>query len=128
MNTAPSQYVPGVCNIGPVEIARRRRSGWIGLLIAVVLLVSLLLVHAPAAFRLLLFFPVTVAASGFLQAYLHFCAGFGSRGLFNFDAKIGKTYSVEQVEYRAKDRRKAFQILGQSVAVGIAVAIICFFL
>jgi hypothetical protein len=36
-----SQYVPGVCNIGPAEIRRRRLAGWAGLGAAVLLLVAL---------------------------------------------------------------------------------------
>jgi hypothetical protein len=30
-----------------------------------------------------------MGATGFLQAAMHFCAGFGMRGLINFGSEIG---------------------------------------
>ena len=33
--TTTNLYQPGVCNIGPAEIRARRRTGWIGLAVAV---------------------------------------------------------------------------------------------
>ena len=75
-----SSYQPGVCNIGPAEIARRRRSGHVGVLASVVLLVLLVAIDAPPLARLLVALPAAGAASGYLQAWFHFCAGFGSRG------------------------------------------------
>ncbi len=46
-------YRPGVCNIGPAEIARRRRAGHVGLGATVVLLAVLLGLHTPPLVRLL---------------------------------------------------------------------------
>src|SRR3982751_5981491 len=77
-------YVPGVCNIGPAEIASRRRSGHVGMLAAVGLLLVLVAIAAPPIARLLIALPVAVGASGYLQARLRFCAGFGAAGVFNF--------------------------------------------
>ena len=51
-----------------------------------------------------------VSAIGFLQAYMHFCAYFGFASLFNF-GDVGKTYTVQQAEFRSKDRSKAWQIV-----------------
>ena len=36
-----TEYVPGVCNIGPDEIARRRNLGWVALAITLLLLLTL---------------------------------------------------------------------------------------
>ncbi len=41
------QYIPGVCNIGPQEIARRRRSGHVGLIVTIGALVALVAIGAP---------------------------------------------------------------------------------
>jgi hypothetical protein len=123
MKTATNQYIPGVCNIGPAEITKRRQLGWIGLIATIVSLVLLILLNASKPTRLIVFLPVALSSSGFLQAYLHFCAGFGSQGLYNFDSKVGKADSVDQAEFRAKDRRKALQIFGGSAAIGLVVAI-----
>ncbi len=39
----PAEYQAGVCNIGPEEIARRRRAGHIGLVISIAVFVGLVL-------------------------------------------------------------------------------------
>jgi len=119
----PAEYIPGVCNIGPAEIAKRRRSGWAGAAATVAVWAALAAVDAPPPLRLLTFFPATMAAAGFLQAAMHFCAYFGFASLFNFGPEAGKTDTVAEAEFRRKDRRKAWQILGYSVAVGFGVAV-----
>jgi hypothetical protein len=116
-------YQPGVCNIGPQEISRRRRAGHVGLVAAVVLLAVLVAVGAPPLARLLVAIPAAMAASGYLQAWLKFCAGFGSRGIFNF-GDVGTTHDVIDDEARAQDRARARQIGFASLAIGVAVAII----
>jgi len=116
-------YQPGVCNIGPEEIRRRRRAGHVGLVAAVVLLAVLVAVGAPPLTRLLVAMPAAMAASGYLQAWLKFCAGFGSRGIFNF-GQVGETHAVIDAEARARDRSRARQIGLASLAIGVAVAII----
>jgi hypothetical protein len=65
---------------------------------------------------------------GFLQAAFHFCAGFGSRGLYNFGTEVGKTETVQQAEFRRKDQRKALLISLYSALIGIAVAALGFLL
>jgi hypothetical protein len=117
-----SEYVPGVCNIGPAEIRRRRHVGWFGAVLTVVLWGAFFLLRIPAPWRLLLFFPAAMSAVGFLQAVMHFCANFGMRGVFNFGPRVGKTDTVEQAEFRRKDRQKAAQIILYSCLIGITVA------
>jgi hypothetical protein len=126
--TAKTEYIPGVCNIGPAEIRRRRQSGWIGLGLLVLLWAAFLVFAVPAPWRLLLFLPAMVSATGFLQAAFHFCAGFGMRGVFNFGSEVGKTDTVEQADFRIKDRRKARLIALYSALVGVVVATAGFFL
>jgi hypothetical protein len=121
MSPAP-KYIPGVCNIGPAEIRMRRAFGWVALAAAVILLAAVLMLQAPAAWLWLEALPVTAAAVGFLQAYLHFCANFGLRGVYNFGAKVGRTDTVEQAKYRAADRRRANQIILASLVIGLVVA------
>jgi hypothetical protein len=121
------EYIPGVCNIGAAEIAQRRRFGWIGLAVTVLLWAVFAVFGAAAPWRLFLFLPSSMAATGFLQAVLHFCAGFGMKGLFNFGPEVGKTDTVEQAEFRRKDRAKALRIMGYSALIGTAVALVGFF-
>jgi hypothetical protein len=118
----PGEYRPGVCNIGPAEISRRRRSGHAGVIATVVLLAVLIAVHSPTPLRLLAFFPAAVAAAGYLQAWLRFCAGFGWLGVLNF-GDVGTTEQVGSSEDRARDRAKAIRIGLASAAIGAVVAI-----
>jgi hypothetical protein len=116
------EYRPGVCNIGPAEIARRRRAGHTGLVATVALLAVLVAIDAPPLARLVLVIPATIAASGYLQARFKFCAGFGGAGVFNF-GDVGATETVVDETARAADRRKAGRIGLASFAIGSAVAI-----
>jgi hypothetical protein len=121
-------YQPGVCNIGSAEIARRMRSGWIGVGATAILGLVVVLFHVPAVWRLSLFVPAFFAATGLLQGFMHFCAAFGMRGVFNFELDVGKTKDVGQAEYRRKDRQKALQLLAYSVLIAIVVTTAVFLL
>jgi hypothetical protein len=115
-------YVPGVCNIGPAEIARRRRAGHAGLAVSVVLFAALVLIGAPHWARLLLVLPAGASASGYLQAVFHFCAGFGSQGVFNF-GPLGTVQTVPDPQARARDRMRSIQIGVGSLAIGVVVVV-----
>jgi len=121
--TTSSGYQPGVCNIGPDEIARRRRAGHVGLLATLVALAVSVVIGAPPLARFLVAIPAAGAASGYLQARLKFCAGFGVRGVFNF-GPIGPTHHVADVEPRARDRAMATRIGLASVAIGVVVGVV----
>ena len=121
-------YNPGECNIGSAEIRRRTQSGWAGLTLTVILWGALIAFRVLAPWRLLLFFPAFFGAVGFLQAAMHFCAGFAMRGVFNFGPQVGQTSAIEKEEFKLKDRRKAGQIILLSALIGIVVALGGFFL
>lgn len=120
--TTTNLYQPGVCNIGPAEIRARRRTGWIGLAVAVVFLVLAFALQIPAPFRLLVALPVGMAATGFLQGAFHFCVRFGTQGLFNF-GEMGAEEQVHEAEYRRKDQRKAILIVVLSLLITVVVAV-----
>lgn len=115
-------YHPGVCNIGPAEIRRRRMAGHIGTLVTLVGLVALVYLDAPPRTRLILILPAAGAASGYLQAWFKFCAGFGSRGIFNF-GPLGDSTRVTDRDALARDRRRSREIGGMALAVGVVVGI-----
>lgn len=117
-------YRAGVCNIGPAEIARRRRTGHLGAAATVALFLVLLATDKPQWWRLALFVPAAVSASGYLQAATRFCANYGWRGVFNFgDAGFGDTTSVADAAARRADRVKAAQIGLGSAVFGTVVAV-----
>jgi hypothetical protein len=117
------QYVPGTCNIGPQEIALRRRAGHVGLAVTAALAAALLRSNANRAWRLALALPAAGAASGYLQARQHFCANFGLRGVYNFTTR-GHEQQVGSDEARAADRRRALQISAASAGIGLGVAVV----
>ena len=128
--SSPTQgvgYESGVCNIGPAEIARRRRSGHAALLVSVVLLAVLLVIGAPHWTRLALVLTAGGSASGYLQAWLHFCAGFGSAGVFNF-GPLGNVEQVADPAARSRDRSRSIEIGLASLAIGLVVGIAAFLL
>lgn len=122
-----NHYVPGVCNIGKEEIRKRMRTGWSGLILTVITATLLLWLGADRPWRLLILIPATMSAIGFIQAYSRFCVYFGFGHLFNF-GETGKTDTIEQAEFRAKDRAKAWQILGYCITIGLIVALLFYFL
>lgn len=120
------EYVAGACNISKAEENRRLASGWLGTGLVLVLEGLFLVFGVPAGWRLTLFVPAALAASGFLQAGMHFCARYGLAGVFNVAAPVGQTEAVAEAEALAKDRAKALQILGLSVLIALAVAVAAF--
>jgi hypothetical protein len=120
------QYIPGVCNIGPAEIAVRKRTGWIGLALAALLWILLVYSDVGRSWFLLLFVPSALSAVGFIQGAMHFCAAYGLRSVFNVASEVGDTDTVLQAEFRAQDKKKARQILGSSAGIGVLVAVVAF--
>jgi hypothetical protein len=117
------EYRPGVCNIGPAEIAKRRRSGHVGLIITVALFAVLVALGVPHWMRFIVALPAAVAASGYLQAYLKFCVGFATLHVFNFD-ELGPTTKIVDPGARARDRTRALQMLAVTTSVGAAVGLV----
>ena len=126
MESSDLKYVPGVCNIGPGEAANRRMLGRIGLVSTMVLWAAFLLFHAPQALRIVLFLPAFAAAMGYLQSGLHFCSGFGLKGVYNVMQKAGPTETVEQASFRKLDRQKAIRIFVGAVVIAAFVALLGF--
>jgi hypothetical protein len=118
-----AQYVPGTCNIGPAEIAVRRRVGHVGLAVTATLATALVRSNLNPAWRLTLALPAALAASGYLQARQQFCANYGFRGLYNFDAR-GHEQPVPVAGAGNADRRRSLQIAAASAAIGAGVALV----
>lgn len=117
-------YRAGACNIGPAEIARRRRTGIVGLATAGVLAIGLLAVGAPPLARLLVGVPLFFGLMGLVQAQLRFCVGFALAGLRNLGS-LGAQSKVEDAGARAADRRRALGV-GLAVAAAAGVGAVLF--
>jgi hypothetical protein len=122
-------YAPGACNIGPDEIARRKRVAIAGAIATVALAAVLLLIGSPAgdATRLIVALPLTGAAIGWIQAQRRFCMAYGLAGTFNL-GKIGEMSRVSDQAALAADRRTAFIIAAQGLAIGVVGAALFFLL
>jgi hypothetical protein len=114
-----AEYRPGVCNIGPAEISRRRRAGIAGIAAAAILAGGLVVAGAPDWSRWLVALPLAGGTVGLLQARLRFCAAYGFSGVSNF-GPLGRASLVAGEAERRADRRRAAQISLVSAAVGVA--------
>ncbi len=121
MSTIPMDYVPGSCNIGPAEIARRRRAGHAALAATLAFGALALATDAPRPARLLIFIPAYGAAIGYLQAASRFCAGFAMRGVYNFGG-AGRVETVADQEARERDRRRALRMSGRAAVIAALVS------
>ena len=70
--SADAAYRPGACNIGTYEIARRRRAGLVGVVVAALLAIGLLAVDAPQLARLLVLLPLWGGFVSLLQVRRRF--------------------------------------------------------
>ena len=125
------QYVPGACNIGPEEIALRRRAGHAGVAVTAALAAALVRSGSNPAWRLVLALPAAGAAAGYLQARQRFCANYGFRGLYNFESRGHEQpvpgtsgAAAAAVEAREEDRRRSLQITATSASIGLGVALL----
>ena len=116
-------YAPGACNIGPDEIARRRRVALVGLILTIAIAVALLAGGATGPVRLIVALPLTSAAIGWIQARRRFCMAYGLAGTFNLGA-IGEMSRVSDQAALAADRRTALIIAAQGLAIGVAGALL----
>lgn len=126
-NNSGSHYIPGTCNIGKEEIKRRKTAGWAGLILTVIIATLLLWFNAPHWIRPIIFIPAVMGATGFIQAYSKFCVYFGLGHMFNF-SNVGTTDTIQQAEFRIKDRKKAWQLLFYAITAGLVITLIFYFL
>ena len=116
-------YQPGVCNIGPAEIARRRRSAIAATAITLLVAAGMLLARWPDVTRLALLPFAAGTAVAWLQVTRRFCVAFGSAGILNF-GDLGTTVNVEDGEARAADRRTALRMILEGLVCGGVVTLL----
>jgi hypothetical protein len=112
------EYIPGTCNIGPSEIRMRQTMAWVCLLVTIGLSAYLYLLPS-REFRLIVFLPSFVTAVLFLQSVFSFCVHYGFQGVFNVQSSLGKTDTIEQAEFRQRDRLTAIRILASAAVIAM---------
>ncbi|MHB8892427.1 MAG: hypothetical protein ACYC65_10340 [Candidatus Limnocylindrales bacterium] len=117
-------YVPGVCNIGPWEIRRRRAFAIAGFVTAAVLLAGLVAFGAPPLTRVLVLPPVWSGVFSWLQARRRFCAGFAMAGISNFaDGEAGRQTVKDPAAHRA-DVEATLRMTRDSFLLALPVAVV----
>jgi hypothetical protein len=114
-------YAPGACNISRQEGLLRLISGLIGTGLTVVAALAFFALGVPPLWRLTLFLPALMGATGFLQSTMKFCVNYGLRGVYNVANEVGETSQVAEAS-KAVDRRKSFRILSYAVLIAAVVA------
>ena len=115
-------YIPGVCNIGPLEIQRRKNWFYVAVF-GSFMIASMFLVSEFNLF-LTIFSYLVLLGTGFglglvfFEWYDKFCIAFGFFGYFNFQ-KLGNYSRVENKDYTNIDRRKVLNILIKSLLVSV---------
>jgi len=117
-------YVPGVCNIGPWEIRRRRTIGIVGIVAAIVLFAALVAAGAPPIARLLVLLPLWGGTLSWLQARRRFCAGFAMAGISNFtDGEAGRRAVTDPAAHRA-DVAATMRMTRDSFLIALPITIV----
>ena len=108
---------PGTCNIGPAEIARRRRSAMFVTGVATIAAALLVLGGGPPIVRLAIFPLAAAAAVTWLQVVRRFCVAFGAAGVRNFGS-LGSTERLDDPAERAAHRNAALRMVVEGVVYG----------
>lgn len=128
---AEEGYRPGGCNIGPAEIAQRRRAAIVGTAVTIVVYLVLVALSSGAALPRAARFVVAVPAAGtivaWLQVWFRFCVAFGSRGVANF-GPVGTVTRVEDAEARRADRARVLRMAGAAVVGGVVLGLLAVFI
>jgi hypothetical protein len=121
------QYVAGSCNIGTGEIRRRQLVAIIGTVLTVITLIGFISTSAEPSLRLGIFIPLSVASIGWVQSRRKFCLAYGFMGVLNF-GKLGNISRVTDKASLAADRKTAFSILAQSLAISAGLTALVYLL
>lgn len=117
MTVSPS---PGACNIGPAELARRRRAAILATGLTIVAAGVLLWSGVAPIVRLAIFPLAAAAAVTWLQVIRRFCVAFGVAGIRNFGA-LGSADIVLDRSARAADRGTALRMIAEGSLYGLIV-------
>jgi len=123
MKPATDSYIPGVCNINKKEIAYRRKAGYVGVGVALVLFGILLGLKLSKWTRLILFLPLYIGAIGFLQAKNKFCVAYGAEGKQNANEDSTEATAVSDHAARARDKIKARSLNLQVAVITLGISL-----
>jgi len=124
MAKTATNYVPGVCNINPQEIRKRRQAGHFGLAVTIILIVAALLLHVSWIFRIIVIIPAYLSAIGYLQAHNKFCVGYASAKQQHADD--GEVVAITDEKALALDKKKVRRMnLQATIIAAFVAAVVC---
>jgi hypothetical protein len=126
MNAQETAYIPGVCNINTDEIARRRKIGHIGIVVFIVVFGLFLLGGFSRYYRIILFLPAFLTATGYLQAHNRFCVGYAAAGEQNAMQGSKEASKVSNKTAIAADKHKAHRMNLQALVIAVAMVLLAF--
>lgn len=109
------------CNIGPDEVARRRRSAIFTSGLFAVVAVGVVALDVPPVARFLAWPLGAAVGITWLQVASRFCVAFGALGIENF-GRLGSQVRVDAAQ-RAADRRRALLLIGEGAVIGLALTL-----
>ncbi|SRR5258706_8067939 len=122
-----TRYIPGSCNIGPVEIRRRFKIGFTGLGLMVLYIFLVEWLDFPHLFRLGLFLPAFYMVSGFIQAFGKFCYVYGWKGVASLSGRR-KLKNITEQDSVKKDKNRAITFIILVVFSSVTITVIYFLL
>lgn len=122
------EYAAGACNIGPMEIRRRRTVAVVAFVAAAALFGLLLAIGAPTWTRLLVFFPLFGGFFSWLQARRRFCAAYAMQGTSNFGESQATMQAVTGSEARSADLAAVRRMTRDALLLAVPVTALVVFL
>lgn len=110
------------CNIGPAEIARRRRLALLLTVVTALLVAAVLAAHVPTLGRLVVFPFAAAVGVTWLQVFRKFCVHFGAFGLENF-GDLGEEHRTAP-EIRWADLRQSIEMIVEGLLFGLLVTLV----
>ena len=107
------------CNIGPAEIARRRRLAILLTVLTVLMVAAIVAAQAPTLARLAVFPFAAAVGVTWLQVIRKFCVHFGAFGLENF-GELGEEHKTTQ-DVRWGDLRQSMEMILEGLLFGLLV-------
>ncbi len=124
MTKPQSAYIPGVCNINTKEIASRRLTGHVGLVLLLISVTFLIFTKHSLWFCLISFIPAFIMAIGYLQARQKFCVSYAMAGSQHADEDSANAQAVIDTLSKQADRRRARTIYLQSLVTALSITVI----
>lgn len=124
--SSEDNYIPGVCNIGNEQLAKRKRFLAICLAVTFLAAMAIYFFEIDGSIRWIMFIPFCVSAMATQQVMFKFCYRFGLTGLYGF-GKVGYDKKVPENQFRELDRKKSMKMLVNSLVIGILLTTFFYF-